>query len=63
MLLSPVLPTKSHTDALPLGWQNFQQLVADYPLPVYALGGMQTQHLTTAWQHGAHGIAMQRGAW
>jgi 8-oxo-dGTP diphosphatase len=63
VLLSPVLPTKSHVDAQPLGWHHFQQLIADYPLPVYALGGMQTQHLTTAWQYGAHGIAMQRGAW
>lgn len=63
VLLSPVLPTKSHVDTQPIGWQNFQQLIADYPLPVYALGGMQTQYLTTAWQHGAHGIAMQRGAW
>ena len=63
VLLSPVLPTKSHADAQPLGWQNFQQLIEDYPLPVYALGGMQMPHLTTAWQHGAHGIAMQRGVW
>ena len=61
VVLSPVLPTKSHIDAQLLGWQSFQQLVGDYPLPVYALGGMQTQLLTTAWQHGAHGIAMQRG--
>lgn len=63
VVLSPVLPTKSHVEATPLGWQNFQQLIADYPLPVYALGGMQTQLLTTAWQHGAHGVAMQRGVW
>ena len=63
VLLSPVLPTKSHADVQHLGWQSFQQLIADYPLPVYALGGMQLQHLTTAWQHGAHGVAMQRGVW
>jgi 8-oxo-dGTP diphosphatase len=63
VVLSPVLPTKSHADATPLGWQRFQQLIADYPLPVYALGGMQMQDLITAWQHGAHGIAMQRGVW
>lgn len=63
VLLSPVLPTKSHAEVQLLGWQNFQQLVADYPLPVYALGGMQTRLLRTAWLHGAHGIAMQRGVW
>ncbi len=63
VLLSPVLPTKSHADAEPLGWQRFQQFILDYPLPVFALGGLQTQQLITAWQHGAHGIAMQRSAW
>ncbi|HOY70345.1 MAG TPA: Nudix family hydrolase [Methylotenera sp.] len=63
VVISPVLPTQSHADAQPLGWQNFRNLVRDFPVPVYALGGMQTQDLTAAWQHGAHGIAMQRGVW
>jgi len=38
-------------------------LIADYALPVYALGGMQVSDLAIAKLHGAHGIAMQRGAW
>ncbi|MGB4813197.1 MAG: Nudix family hydrolase [Methylophilaceae bacterium] len=63
VVLSPVNSTQSHANATPLGWQNFQRLIHDYPLPVYALGGMQMQDLTTAWQHNAHGIAMQRGLW
>jgi 8-oxo-dGTP diphosphatase len=61
--LAPVLPTLSHPGAPGMGWGAFSQLVEGYGLPVYALGGMREQHLSTAWAHGAHGIAMMRGAW
>lgn len=61
--LAPVLPTLSHPGAPGMGWGAFAQLVEGYSLPVYALGGMREQHLSTAWAHGAHGIAMMRGAW
>ena len=63
VVLSPVLPTLSHVGAEVLGWQKFHQLVVNYPLPVYALGGMSADHLAAAWQQGARGVAMQRGAW
>lgn len=63
VVLSPVLPTASHPGAQTLGWPGFANLVADHPLPVYALGGMRPQDQLTAWQHGAHGIAMQRALW
>lgn len=62
-LLSPVLPTLSHPEAATLGWQAFADLKRDYPLPVYALGGMALEHLELAWLSGAHGIAMQRAVW
>lgn len=61
--LSPVLPTRSHPEASHIGWHQFQNLIKDYPLPVFALGGMRQEHLEQAWQHGAHGIAMQREVW
>lgn len=61
--LSPVLPTRSHPEASGMGWQQFQRLIQDYSLPVFALGGMRADLLATAWQHGAHGIAMQREVW
>jgi len=63
VLLSPVLPTQSHPGTEALGWPTFSRYLHDYTLPVYALGGMQSRHLLTAWQHGAHGIAMQRAVW
>jgi 8-oxo-dGTP diphosphatase len=60
VVLAPVMPTLSHPGAASLGWQSFMHLIKDYSLPVYALGGLQPQDLATAWEHGAHGIAMQR---
>jgi 8-oxo-dGTP diphosphatase len=63
VLLSTVLPTLSHPDAVPLGWAGFSSVVGEYPLPVYALGGLRPNDLRAAWSHGAHGIAMQRAVW
>lgn len=63
VLLSPVKPTRSHPEALPLGWENFSTMVEGFALPVYALGGMRADDLVDAWTHGAHGVAMQRAVW
>jgi len=62
-LLAPVQTTRTHPDAAPLGWERFGELIHELPMPVYALGGMTSADLETAWQHGAHGVAMLRGAW
>ena len=63
VVLSPVQATLSHPGATPLGWQQFAAMSQGCSVPVYALGGMKLAHLETAWQHGAHGIAMQRDVW
>jgi 8-oxo-dGTP diphosphatase len=62
-MLSPVLPTASHPGEPTLGWEAFSQLAALSPIPVYALGGVNWPDIETARSHGAHGIAMLRGAW
>ncbi len=61
--LSPVDFTPSHADSTTLGWQRFAELVADAPLPVYALGGMQVTDIETARVSGAQGIAAVRSLW
>lgn len=63
VVLGPLRATPSHPGARTLGWEEFSRLVADYSLPVYALGGLRMADLGTAWQAGAHGIGMMRGAW
>lgn len=62
-MLSPVLPTASHPGEPTLGWGTFAQLAVQSPLPVYALGGVNWPDIEIARAHGAHGIAMLRGAW
>jgi 8-oxo-dGTP diphosphatase len=62
-LLSPVLPTRSHPDAEPLGWVRFAQWVDTATLPVFALGGMHAGLVPEAWAHGGQGIAGIRGLW
>lgn len=63
VVLGPVLPTPSHPGTPTLGWERLRILIRDYSLPVYALGGMRETDVMTAWQMGAHGISMMRGAW
>lgn len=63
VLLSPVMTTRSHPEIPPLGWEKFRSMVADYALPVYALGGMRPDMLNKAWANGAHGVSMQRAIW
>ena len=63
VVLGPVRATPTHHDAKPMGWTEFRRLAQGYPIPVYALGGMQRSDLENAWHSGAHGVAMVRGAW
>lgn len=57
VVLAPVLPTKTHPDTLPLGWESFLTLVNNVNLPVFALGGMQQIDKAVAQKLGAQGIA------
>jgi 8-oxo-dGTP diphosphatase len=63
VLLGPVQATPSHPGVPEMGWNKFEELIRDYPLPVFALGGMRIAYLDQARHRGAHGIAMVRGAW
>ena len=63
VLLSPVLATPTHPDRPGMGWNRFAEMVRDYPLPVFALGGMKPDTLDTAARHGAHGVAVHAAMW
>ena len=63
VVLSPVLPTPSHPNEPFLGWSKFASLIENYPIPVYALGGMENNTLIDAYRAGGQGIAMLRNAW
>lgn len=62
-VLGPVLPTRSHPDAVPLGWDGFERIVKSATLPVFALGGLAPEYAPRAWAAGAHGVAMLGAVW
>jgi 8-oxo-dGTP diphosphatase len=62
-VVGPVKATPTHPGAAPLGWDAFARTIAETRVPVYALGGLVGADLDVARDHGAHGIAMRRGAW
>lgn len=63
VVAAPVLATVSHPQARTLTWQGLRSLTERAAVPVYALGGMGLAQLTTAWDHGAQGIAAISGLW
>jgi 8-oxo-dGTP diphosphatase len=62
-LLSPVLPTLTHPGAATLGWARFSELAGASSIPIYGLGGLGQDDVALAQSHGAHGVALLRGAW
>lgn len=57
VLLSPVLPSRSHPEQTGMGWERFSQLAKSVGVAVYAMGGMQKTDLAQAKACGARGIA------
>ena len=57
VLLSPVLPTKTHPDRPCLGWVRFNELSEMSDVPVIALGGLSPSDLSQAWAFGAVAVA------
>ena len=56
--LSPVRSTPTHPNIFGIGWKKFADLTNDLSMPVYALGGLDSNYLETAMHHSAHGIAL-----
>lgn len=61
--LSPVQPTQTHPDAVPLGWEQASQLIAGFGKPVFLLGGVGPAERQKAWEAGAQGVAGIRAFW
>ncbi|POA20179.1 hypothetical protein C1886_09930 [Pseudomonas sp. FW300-N1A1] len=61
--LSPVQPTQTHPDAVPLGWEQASQLIAGFSKPVFLLGGVGPAERQKAWEAGAQGVAGIRAFW
>ena len=61
--LSPVLPTQTHPEAIPLGWERARELTRETALPAFWLGGMNPKFLKQAKNLGAQGIAAIGAYW
>ena len=62
-VLGPLRETATHPGATTLGWEGFVALREQVALPIYAIGGLTTDDLSTARGHGAQGIAAIRSLW
>ena len=58
VVVGPVLKTASHPGAIPLGWDRFEALIREQPMPAYAIGGLSRADLSEAKRRGAHGVAL-----
>lgn len=63
LLLSPVKATSSHPDLPGIGWEKFNEMIAELDCPVYALGGMKDTDLADAIAAGAQGVAASGAFW
>jgi thiamine monophosphate synthase len=59
-LLSPIFPTATHPEALPLGLPALKVACKAVRIPVFALGGVGPDNLADCLHAGAHGIAAIR---
>ncbi|HXN16551.1 MAG TPA: Nudix family hydrolase [Usitatibacter sp.] len=62
VVLGPVNATASHPALEALGWERFERLARDRPMPVYAIGGLTRADLAQARRHAAHGVALLSAA-
>ena len=62
-VLSPVLATATHPQAQAIGWDRFGQMIAEYPRPVFALGGLGPAQIGVAQSHRAQGVAGISAYW
>lgn len=63
VVLGPIRSTASHPEKAGIGWQGLARMLENFPLPAYALGGLERGDLSAAHDAGAQGIAAIRGAW
>lgn len=56
-VLAPILPTSTHPGAQPLGWETMAKLIDQVNLPVFALGGLELEHMDRVLHAGGQGIA------
>lgn len=62
-VLGSVGETATHPGVAGLGWPGFKAMAQDAGMPVYAIGGVQSEQLRQAQTHGAQGVAGISSYW
>lgn len=62
-VLGSVKKTLTHPDFEPIGWKKFNELIEKSSLPIYSIGGMTRNDISSSFENGAVGIASQRAIW
>lgn len=63
LTLSPVLPTTTHPEASPIGWDTSRELIRKTNKPVFLMGGLSPKDIEQALLVGAQGVAGIREFW
>ncbi|GLT16809.1 hypothetical protein GCM10007938_05850 [Vibrio zhanjiangensis] len=61
--VSPVHIASCHPEAATIGWQGLSKLAKLATMPVFALGGVGANDLTTAQRYGAYGVSGVSDFW
>ena len=62
-VVGPVRSTASHPERPPIGWKEFEDLLASTLMPVYAIGGLSPQDKPEAFEHYAQGVCGISAYW
>jgi len=62
-VLGSVKKTLTHPGLEPIGWKKFNKLIEKSNLPIYSIGGMTSNDISSSFENGAIGIASQRAIW
>ena len=63
VVLGSVKKTLTHPNFEPIGWEKFNKLIENSSLPIYSIGGMTSNDISSSLENGAIGIASQRAIW
>ena len=63
LLFGPVFPTRSHPDAAPAGLDALAEVASAVSIPVFAVGGIDSQNAAKCLEVGAAGVAVISAVW
>jgi thiamine-phosphate pyrophosphorylase len=63
LIFGPIFPTSSHPEAVGVGVEALREVCESVTIPVFAVGGINTNNATSCLQAGAAGVAVISAVW